>query len=368
MTIISGQLTTTLKTSLSFGTVDNVLRGLCPTLDNNSLAIGNQAAKMYLVSGQFTTTVKDSEPVDAGETSPTGIIWEENDNAAYNGSAQDKVRLISGNFTSTVKDSLSTASYAPASLGLSSSANDMYYANNQATQQLVIASGKFTSTVKVSIGMPGPPGASWGIGAVAGASGGDTLSASDSPNKLWLLSGAVTTTVKSSVPFTSINAGATAQESETSDVVTRLGIQLGQPFLLEAISKRKIMPYASGKVVHGKLPSADHTTVTVINWEDINGNAYTPAIGDRFIISDITITNATGANTCTLFQDLDAGNDNDAGEPIITAEFSGQGTWSQSFTIPVATQKLAVATHDVHFVSSAAGETTVTINAFITKT
>jgi hypothetical protein len=364
--LLSGEITTTVKTSQSVSAIDTFCSDISPTTGGNTLWCGQQANKLYIQSGQFTSTLKDSSPVIAGESAQYAVtydIYSDGDEVAIHGGAgQRDFFMRSGMTTSTIKTSLAASVFQ--FLGLSTNSTDCSVTDNDAGERrVVLASGQFTTTVKDS--QTGPQTVSgpqyWATGYTAN----DMIGSHRSPSaKVFIHSGQVTSTIKDSIAWSDTHpAGA-----ESSDINARLGITGVEPTVVRSVSKRKIMPFAAGKIVYGKLPSADHSTATVMVWQDINGNTYTPAIGDRFIITDYEITNATGANTCTLFEDLDAGNDNDAGEPIVTVEFSGQGTVNQSFTIPHATQKLANAAHDVHFISSAAGETTVLLHAFITRT
>jgi hypothetical protein len=356
--LTSGSFTTTVKSSVNVSTNENIVQDM--EWDGTDCLYCGNAGRLLLQSGQHTSTLKTSLDVTAVDTTPSGISDLKSGDTPWAGLQADKFYTTSGRFSSTLKTSLAYSAGWPVVFGMTTDDTNTWCtpSNNEKIAHL---SGQFTTTVKTSLTVSAlttrPHGVSIRLGDTYLATRTGGLGA------IYFLSGQFSSTVKDS-----LKSLGDARGIATQDYANRLGLDAIAPVLVSSISKRKIMPYASGKIVHGKLPSADHSAVTVIVWQDINGNTYTPAIGDRFILTDVHITNATGANTCTLFQDLDAGNDNDAGEPIVTAEFAGQGTWSQSFTLPHATEKLVAAANDLHFVSSAVGETTVLIHAFITKT
>lgn len=358
--LVSGEFSSTLKSSLSIAAVDAVPSGVAWD-GTNTLWSGNSADKLYLQSGAFASTLKTSIAAPSG-TGTNGISYLETGDTQYLTTVpNDKIFVVSGQYTSTIKTSQVLASLDSAVFGENSDGTDTMIAG-ATNDKLYLLSGRFSLTIKDSVSIAAlsttPLGVTW--------NGTDSIYCDPVTDKLYKLSGKFTSTLKTSISVVTYETF--IDGADTSDVSARLNLNPAQPTLVSSVSKKRIMPYASGKIVHGKLPLADHTTATVISWEDINGNAYTPAIGDRFVLTDVHITNATGSNTCTLFQDLDAGNDNDAGEPILTAEFTGQGTWSQSFTLPHATAKLSVASHDIHFISTAAGQTSVLLHAFIIRT
>ncbi len=353
----SGQLTTTIKNSIDVNAVDSTPADISPTSDGDTLWCGAGAQKLYLTSGQFSSTLKNSIAVGGGEGAQYGVTWEIDDSSEI-GNSLNKLRLRSGIFTTTIKTSLDITAQANVTLGMSSSSEDTFIANATTPKKFMIFSGKYTSTVKVSTTGPLTT-QNWGIG----ATGSDTLGCHRSAGqKLYLFSGQITTTIKDSQTSPNI----VPSGIETADFNARFGITGAEPTLVTAISRRQLMIYPNGTVIKGTLESADHSTVAVMTWEDINGNTYTPAVGDRIIIFDVSITNNTGTNVVTLFQDHDKDNTNDAGEMVIEAEFSGAGTWSQSYTHPIALEKLTTpATNDLHVVSSAAGATAIMVNAHV---
>lgn len=125
----------------------------------------------------------------------------------------------------------------------------------------------------------------------------------------------------------------------------------------------------NGKPVFAVGVAQAATSATVLTWVDINGNTYTPAVGDRFNFVDIIVANVATAKNVRIFQDHDSDNAIDAGEDLIAPiEFSGQGTAVVPLGMDRPSRKLAAATNDFMILASTTGNINWYIAAHVTRT
>lgn len=145
----SGQFSSTLKDSEDVTGVDTTPRGVTSD-ETNAPWIGSTARKLYLTSGKFTSTIKDSEAVIGIDGVPQGITWD-GTNTPWTGTNDDKLYLTSGQFTSTLKDSEYVGvTWDNAPVGISSDGVNTPWTGQEA-DKLYLQSGQFTSTLKDSI-------------------------------------------------------------------------------------------------------------------------------------------------------------------------------------------------------------------------
>jgi hypothetical protein len=69
----SGNFTSTLKSSIAVGSLDNQPHDNGHTPGGDTVYLGNQTDKIYILSGQFTTTVHDSEDVTSTDNTAVGV-------------------------------------------------------------------------------------------------------------------------------------------------------------------------------------------------------------------------------------------------------------------------------------------------------
>lgn len=126
---------------------------------------------------------------------------------------------------------------------------------------------------------------------------------------------------------------------------------------------------SSGQYIISKAQAADLGTADVdLAWVSQNGVAVVPAAGQRFQILSITIANTTAeAKSIHLYQDLDAGNDLDAGELVESFHFPAAiDTKHVSYDMPVPSRKInAAGTNDLHLVASATGAVDYIVRAIL---
>jgi hypothetical protein len=106
--LISGQFSSTMKTSMNVESVDEA-PGNCVWDGTNTPWIGQGGDKMYLNSGQFTTSMLTSQAT-TGMSSPRGTSWNGTDTMWCGYGGRVELVLTSGQFSSTIKDSLNTNS------------------------------------------------------------------------------------------------------------------------------------------------------------------------------------------------------------------------------------------------------------------
>lgn len=152
---------------------------------------GRGDAKMYMQSGNVTTTMKTSLATSSWDTFPWGIEADADGNMTLNGREADKFYLMSGAFSSTIKDSISTAAQTGSPLGPSEDGvnTTLIYAT-----VLCLYSGKITTTVKTSLDITSVDGSVNGCSTF----GTTTLVAATQFAKRYWLSGQFTTTIKDS--------------------------------------------------------------------------------------------------------------------------------------------------------------------------
>jgi hypothetical protein len=114
--LLSGKVTSTLKTSQSVTAVDTNPYDICWD-GTNTPWTGQSGTSLYITSGQFTSTLKSSY-VTPGETTPTGISYTGVD-TLWSGDATKKLYVQSGQITSTVKDSENVSSVDTSVMGIS---------------------------------------------------------------------------------------------------------------------------------------------------------------------------------------------------------------------------------------------------------
>ena len=127
-------------------------------------------------------------------------------------------------------------------------------------------------------------------------------------------------------------------------------------------------PVLIGRQFIAKARAIAATTATALTLEDINGNTITLSENDRIAITSIIVANVATAKTVTVFQDLDAGNDYDAGDEIVTFEFAGADTQAVSFPLPYRSERInAAGTNDLMVIASTTGNIDITITGGILK-
>ncbi len=146
---VSGKFTSTLKASLSMGSIDAAMFGMSTDTTSNMVAAGLVTNKHFYLSGQFTTTVKTSINVSGTATSIHGISYDRNGNTPWTSGNTDHLYLNSGQFTSTVKDSENVTTIDTLPSGLSFSGTNTPWIGST-DKKLYIQSGQFTSTLKDS--------------------------------------------------------------------------------------------------------------------------------------------------------------------------------------------------------------------------
>lgn len=158
----------------------------------NTLTIidGGASDKVYHLSGQFSSTVKTSQSVATWTTSPTGVSWD-GTNTLFSGTTpNDKLYLLSGLFTSTLKTSQDINSIDNNPQDISCDNNNTPWCGWGANK-LYLQSGRFTSTLKTSQSVARPTGISW--------DNINTPRCSDLTTKLYLQSGQFSSTIKTSL-------------------------------------------------------------------------------------------------------------------------------------------------------------------------
>ena len=205
----SGEFTTTVKTSVDVGAIDNSARGISYDGTNTPWS-GNEAMKLYLHSGQFTSTLKTSQGSIASFFAD--ISWDRT-NTPWVGlpMATYKLCLQSGQFTTILKASQDITAIDTVPDGISYDGTDTPWAGTT-DKKFYLQSGQFTSTLKTSLGTGGftPRGISY--------TGTDTMIAAWNDHKLKRFSGQFTTTIRSSC------SASTAGGIETNNVDGRLPV------------------------------------------------------------------------------------------------------------------------------------------------
>lgn len=218
--LISGQFTSTVKSSVDVTTPDSIPIGLTYDLTNTPWG-GTAASKLYLQSGQHTSTTKTSEDISGVDATIEDVSWD-NTNTPWTGNSANKKYLQSGQFTSTLKTSAAaTAGSGVQPRGVSFDGTNTPECDNGGV--LDITSGQFTTTVKDSVSVSGvdneTEGLSW--------DGTNTPWCGTEADKMYLQSGHLTSTLKTSEAApTSIITGIC-----TNDFRSRAGIGSGQQFI-----------------------------------------------------------------------------------------------------------------------------------------
>jgi hypothetical protein len=210
----SGQFTSTVKTSETVSSIDNLSTGISYDGTDTPWS-GAEARKLYLQSGQFTSTLKTSEDISAIDIVPNDISYNGND-TPWCGSNDDKLYLQSGQFSSTLLASESIIGIDIAPTGISWDGTNTPWSGTE-SDKLFLQSGQFTSTLKTSRAVGGidvsPTGISYD-GANTPWSGADA-------DKLYLQSGQFSSTLLTSQAVGGLDT--TPIGIDTDDVIARLG-------------------------------------------------------------------------------------------------------------------------------------------------
>jgi len=205
---LSGQFSTTIKTSQSVSTWTGSPTGVSWD-DTNTLFSGTSLNdKLYLLSGLFSSTLKTSQDVNSVDTNPTDISCD-NTNTPWCGIEAYKLYLQSGRFSSTIKTSQGNLATNRRPQGISWDNVNTPWCANIPVQKLYIQSGQFSSTVKTSLETVG--GAEpWAITFSAG----NTPWVSGTSDKLYLQSGQFSSTIKTSQSIATIDGWMHGIETE----------------------------------------------------------------------------------------------------------------------------------------------------------
>lgn len=212
----SGEFTSTIKTSRDVNSIDGYPDGISSDLSNNTLWSGHNDQKLYLMDGQIGN-LTDSVSVSSIDASSQGISCDKNGDYIWVGVEANKLYLQSG-MTSTVKTSLACPG-GENGYGCSMDENeDTLLMRSQVQDKLYLLSGEFTSTIKTSLAVTAKDGDARGIS----FDGTDTQWCGNTTDKLFLNSGKFTSTIKSSLSVGSINT--TPNGIECSDINIRLNL------------------------------------------------------------------------------------------------------------------------------------------------
>ena len=222
---MSGQFTTTVKSSININLVDTETRGI-EADGTDQVWIGNTDNKLYLQSG-FTSTLKTSQSVSGISTYCYGVSEDGTDTPWAD---SNRLYQQSGKFTSTLKTSYNTYDVDNLAQDVSSDGTDNLWIGGQA-DKLYLQSA-FTTTLKTSQAIGSvdvdPQSISW--------DGVNTIWCGTEASRLYLQSGRFTSTLKTSevYPDTYAYGGLS-----TDDVNGRLGLGGGLSIPVGMYSYRK---------------------------------------------------------------------------------------------------------------------------------
>ena len=213
--LVSGEVTTTIKTSQDVSAVDSSPQGISYNGQNTPWC-GSADDKLYLTSGVFSSTLKtsiaNSADLNATGISATSVLGL--GNTLISGNANDKLWRLSGVFTMTVKSSLSIGAVDTGPQGICQDSTNVPW-TGQGDDKLYLTSGDLTSTLKTSLSIGAvdltPKGISW--------TGVNTPWAGQEAGKIYITSGQFTSTLKDSDIIS-----ASIEDVDTNLPYARLGI------------------------------------------------------------------------------------------------------------------------------------------------
>jgi hypothetical protein len=144
--LLSGQFSSTLKTSYSVPAGDNPMGISWDGTNTPWVSAFTGSTKLVVQSGQFSATIKTSVNVGSRDGFPSGVCFD-GTNTPWSGYENDKLYLYSGEISTTLKASISTSTTYPE--GISYNGTDTLWCDSN-TGYLYRWSGQFTSTLKSS--------------------------------------------------------------------------------------------------------------------------------------------------------------------------------------------------------------------------